>query len=186
MLKNKKDHVMKLIINIILCSFVSSCYLSYEIREKEDSNVLEEDSGVLKEDSGVLEEDSGVLVDELPLESIDNWPLDPILMRTEPEIGCTNKDSWIVVSGSEIHPHAILYIKYFFSDETYIIDIQYDTDDYNQRLAKWINIEEIKFRTYQKFTFLPGRYLIKVINPNKSESNEIGLNLQFCDNGIVK
>jgi len=40
MLKNKKEHVMKLIISIILCSFVSSCYLSYEIREKKDFNEI--------------------------------------------------------------------------------------------------------------------------------------------------
>lgn len=112
--------------------------------------------------------------------------LGPILYETEPNRGCTNRDKPITLYGTRIHWEAVVTITYPY-DEGFAKMSADDLDECNTPLVNWSDITEISFRTYQDLNwsdgggFTSGQYLVRVTNPDGQDSNEIGLNLQWCD-----
>lgn len=194
---------------------LQGCYLSHQlgdggdevsvdVREWDDSEVLETDSEVLRDgitgtQDGITPEqnrhNSGISKDQTSQTSQTSQPgtwMEPILERVDPEEGCINKDLWMSVHGSRIHWEATITVTYPFSGRSVVFDGPNKVDECGRDLVDWQDNSLIRFRTpensgvnsgtqeYGGTGWVSGDYLVKVTNPNGVESNEVGFDLQFC------
>lgn len=192
----------------ILLIFLNCCYMSYTLEdEAKAKEVATSDSYFVIEtgsqtevatDSGVvdieikpvdIEKESEVVSTEAKQEIREQILPAPILYDVVPKDGCTNKDIEIYLVGMYLHWKATIRIKYKL-DKKYVTIKKSLVDECNRPLIDWVDTSMISFRTRDdlilndEYGFVPGNYMLMVVNPNGKKSNVIGLNLQHCGDEV--
>lgn len=108
-----------------------------------------------------------------------------ILYRAEPSWSCSNRDMVITLRGGMIHWNSIVKMVYPYSGAALEITHN-DADACGKSPIRWKDIGELAFVTRQYLNwdgmtdYVSGYYLVSVIGP-AGESNQVGMNLQWCD-----
>ena len=109
----------------------------------------------------------------------------PILYRAEPSWSCSNRDMLITLHGANIRWESTVRIVYPYSAA--VLDITHaDVDECGGSPLSWKDVDEFQFITRQEVAwegmgdYVSGYYLVSVVGPT-GESNQVGMNLQWCD-----
>lgn len=109
----------------------------------------------------------------------------PLLIRAIPSVrGCTNGDEWLRVLGTAIHHGARVVLTNHHSGEKSVVTPRHE-DACGLSLLSWEDPDEIWLRVRREMpgelTLVTGYYLIHVVNPEGTASNDTGVYLSHCD-----
>ena len=108
----------------------------------------------------------------------------PVVYSVSPQDSCTNRGDWITLHGTGIDWLGGIAIEYPFSGAIITI-VHDDTDADGAGIFRWTDVTEVAFRIPAELRgdngSLPsGQYLVSAIDSDGNESNQVGLNLQWC------
>lgn len=170
--------------------FISGCYLYHERPEAEQSVGVVYPHEVSQRPA--LDNNEPVAGMGEPVAAIEEPEHDssfglPVLFEADPTKSCENQDTVVSLVGTNIHWKATVTITYAWDMRSVVVSDQ--VDECGASVLQWSDITRISFRTRQDFVwegggnFVSGYYLVHVTNPDGQSSNDVGLNLQWCESG---